>query len=182
MSGLSGLTTFIAILAIGTAAFVKFDRFDKDLWKDQESVLEQVERMKNEEVKTSTAKPCDNTCKAPNCRCSSWDIPGGLAPKDVPQMIVLTFQNAVSEQNYLPYRRIFSRANPNNCSATGTFFVSHKYTDYYQVQSLWSQGHEIGDNTVTSASTYSWDEARWTDEIGGKFQFSTEDVLSSFKL
>lgn len=33
------------------------------------------------------AEPCnENICKLPECRCSSVDIPGGLAPRDTPQV------------------------------------------------------------------------------------------------
>lgn len=34
------------------------------------------------------AEPCDaEACQLPDCRCSSTNIPGGLAARDVPQVI-----------------------------------------------------------------------------------------------
>ena len=34
------------------------------------------------------AKPCNPAaCQLPDCRCSSTDMPGGLSPKDVPQVL-----------------------------------------------------------------------------------------------
>jgi hypothetical protein len=33
------------------------------------------------------------------------------------------------------------RLNPNGCQAKGTFFVSHKYTNYSAVQELHRQSH-----------------------------------------
>lgn len=33
------------------------------------------------------AEPCvENQCILPNCKCSSTDIPGGLQPRDTPQV------------------------------------------------------------------------------------------------
>ena len=39
--------------------------------------------------------------------------------------------------------------NPNGCSAKGTFFVSHKYTNYSAVQEYHRKGHEIGVFSIT---------------------------------
>ena len=40
--------------------------------------------------------------------------------------------------------------NPNGCSAKGTFFVSHKYTNYSAVQEFHRRGHEIGVFSITT--------------------------------
>ncbi len=43
--------------------------------------------------------PCDtDKCKLPLCRCPGTDIPGGLLPVDIPQMVVFTFDDAINEQ------------------------------------------------------------------------------------
>ena len=39
--------------------------------------------------------------------------------------------------------------NPNGCTAKGTFFVSHKYTNYSAVQEFHRKGHEIGVFSIT---------------------------------
>ena len=55
----------------------------------------------------------------------------------IPQMILLSFNGAVNVDNFRIYEDIFNdktAINPNNCSAKGTFFVSHKYTNYSAVQ------------------------------------------------
>ena len=39
--------------------------------------------------------------------------------------------------------------NPNGCSPKGTFFVSHKYTNYSAVQELHRKGHEVGVFSIT---------------------------------
>ncbi len=52
-------------------------------------------------------------------------------------MIMLSFNGAVNVDNFKIYEEIFNEKhaiNPNNCTAKGTFFVSHKYTNYSAVQ------------------------------------------------
>ena len=118
------------------------------------------------------SKPCNQTaCRLPDCLCSDTKIPGGMPVGGVPQMVVLSFQGAVNDQNYQLYRRLFDgRHNPNGCPVTGSFYVSHEWTNYYQVQSLYSQGHEIGDRAVTEGSQDYWSKATsatWAQQIKG---------------
>jgi hypothetical protein len=76
--------------------------------------------------------------RLPGCFCSEdgRGIPGGLAPQDTPQMIVLTFDDAVNINNYDVMETVLNEnlVNPNGCSAKATFFVSHRYTNYSMVQ------------------------------------------------
>lgn len=47
------------------------------------------------------AQPCSPAiCKLPSCRCSGTDIPGSLPKKEVPQIIMLSFDDAVNSQVY----------------------------------------------------------------------------------
>lgn len=66
-------------------------------------------------------------------------------------MVLLTFDDAVNDLNKDHYRDIFDsgRKNPNGCPIRGTFYVSHEWTDYGQVQNLYSKGHEMASHTVT---------------------------------
>ena len=57
-------------------------------------------------------------CKLPDCSCSGTDIPGGLTAKDVPQMVMITFDDAVTSGNFQYYKQLFNdgtkaRKNPN---------------------------------------------------------------------
>jgi len=63
-------------------------------------------------------------------------VPGDLEVGQVPQMVTLTFNGAVNIDNIPIYQQIFrdDYINPNGCSIKGTFFVSHKYTNYSAVQ------------------------------------------------
>jgi hypothetical protein len=65
------------------------------------------------------------------------------------------------------YEEIFNNAlpnrmNPNGCSIKGTFFVSHKYTNYAFVQELHRKGHEI----AVFSLTHKDDPKYWT---GGSY-------------
>ena len=66
-------------------------------------------------------------------------------------MITLTFNGAVNVDNIDIYERVFADdlINPNGCSIKGTFFVSHKYTNYSAVQDLHRKGHEMGVFSIT---------------------------------
>ncbi|XP_055711943.1 chitin deacetylase 1 [Phlebotomus papatasi] len=92
-------------------------------------------------------------CDLPYCYCSKDGtlIPGGLDPDDTPQMIILTFDGAVNLNNFEHYRKVFNgkRKNPNGCPIKGTFFISHEYSNYQQVQTLASEGHEMATETIS---------------------------------
>lgn len=103
----------------------------------------------------NAAEPCDPLlCQLPECFCSKDGtlIPGRLEPNQVPQMVVLTFDDAINFENWELYsKKMFAphRKNPNGCSIRATFYVSHQYTNYQQVQKLWNDGHEIGVHSIT---------------------------------
>lgn len=63
----------------------------------------------------------------------------------------MTFDDAVNDLNKEYYEEIFEsgRKNPNGCPITATFYVSHEWTDYGQVQSLYANGHEMASHTVS---------------------------------
>lgn len=89
-----------------------------------------------------------------DCFCSKdgTQIPGNLEPINTPQMIILTFDDAINVENWQIYQeKIFGtkRKNPNGCPIRGTFFVSHQYSDYQKIQKLWEQNHEIALHSIT---------------------------------
>lgn len=108
------------------------------------------------------AQPCNYTeCNLPECRCSSLDIPGAIAPSNTPQFVVLTFDDAVTISNIDFYRKAFyDRVNSNSCPISATFFLSHEYTNYQLVNELYARGHEIALHSVShNATTDYWKKA-----------------------
>jgi len=120
----------------------------------------------------NAAPKCDlSQCVLPECFCSpdGTQVPGDLEITQVPQMITLTFNGAVNVDNIGIYQDIFKeeRLNPNGCQAKGTFFVSHKYTNYSAVQELHRKGHEIGVFSITNRdSPRYWSEGSYDDWLG----------------
>jgi len=127
------------------------------------------------------APACDKTiCKLPDCFCSEHGttVPGNLCPEGrncdkVPQMVTITFDDAINHNNIELYRSIFNkqRLNPNGCDIKGTFFVSHKYSNYRHVQEVHEQGHEIAAHSITHEGKEDyWSEGNvdtWAKEMGG---------------
>ncbi|CAD7090070.1 unnamed protein product [Hermetia illucens] len=100
------------------------------------------------------ALKCDTSkCELPYCFCSkdATVVPGGLDPEDIPQIVMLTFDGAVNLNNYDHYKKVFNgkRKNPNGCAIKGTFFISHEYSNYQQIQTLAFEGHEIATETIS---------------------------------
>jgi len=122
---------------------------------------------------------CDKSqCVLPDCFCSpdGTQYPGseqGLEQSNIPQMITLTFSGAVNGENIDVYNKLFhsERLNPNGCTSRGTFFVSHKYTNYSAVQELHRVGHEIGVFSITNNEDPKyWTEGNydtWLGEMAG---------------
>lgn len=125
------------------------------------------------------AAPCDPAaCQLPLCRCSGTDIPGGLAPRDTPQFVVVAFEDSVHEENMATFRRVlYGRRNANQCAAAATFFVSHRDTNYALVNELYNRGHEVALHSIThmNPSTY-WRDATY-DVI--KQEFADQRVQMS---
>ena len=130
----------------------------------------------------NAAEPCDYAnCSLPDCFCSvdGTLVPDGLDPKDVPQLIYITFDDAVNDDNWKLYQeRIFPSKykNPNGCPIHGTFYVSHEFTNYAMVNKLSNQGHEIAVNSITNRLPESWWDGNatiedWFDEMVGQVTF-----------
>ena len=78
--------------------------------------------------------------RLPECYCSvsGKEIPGNLPPEQVPQMIMISFDDAVNTNIYEEIERFLGSGlkNPNGCDIKTTFFVSHQYNNYSMVQVL----------------------------------------------
>ncbi|XP_067008814.2 uncharacterized protein Cda5 [Anabrus simplex] len=118
-----------------------------------------------------TAAKCrKDVCLLPDCNCGGKDIPGDLQPEELPQIVLLTFDDAVNDLNKGLYSDLFEkgRKNPNGCPITATFYVSHEWTDYSQVQNLYADGHEMASHSVSHSFGEQFSQKKWTREIGGQ--------------
>jgi len=116
-----------------------------------------------------SAARCDPSyCRLPNCYCGGTDVPGGYSREDIPQFVLLTFDDAVNSLNQQFFKELFNnRRNPNGCPIKSTFYISHEWTDYSQVQDLYAGGHEIASHTVTHSDGKGFDDVKWADEVIG---------------
>nr|XP_032529041.1 uncharacterized protein LOC116779016 isoform X4 [Danaus plexippus plexippus] len=118
-----------------------------------------------------TAAKCrKDVCLLPDCFCGGKDIPGELPVDKVPQIVLLTFDDSVNDLNKGLYTDLFEkgRVNPNGCPITATFYVSHEWTDYSQVQNLYSAGHEMASHTVSHSFGEQFSQKKWNREVGGQ--------------
>ncbi|KAK9890274.1 hypothetical protein WA026_010382 [Henosepilachna vigintioctopunctata] len=118
-----------------------------------------------------TAAKCrKDVCLLPDCNCGGKDIPGDIPPEQVPQIVLLTFDDSVNDLNKGLYQDLFEkgRVNPNGCPISATFYVSHEWTDYSQVQNLYSDGHEIASHTVSHSFGEQFSQKKWTREVAGQ--------------
>ncbi|CAK1601724.1 unnamed protein product [Parnassius mnemosyne] len=118
-----------------------------------------------------TAAKCrKDVCLLPDCYCGGKDIPGDLPVESVPQIVLLTFDDSVNDLNKVLYADLFEkgRVNPNGCPISATFYVSHEWTDYSQVQNLYASGHEMASHTISHSFGEQFSQKKWNREVGGQ--------------
>ncbi|XP_073957753.1 chitin deacetylase-like 5 isoform X6 [Choristoneura fumiferana] len=118
-----------------------------------------------------TAAKCrKDVCLLPDCYCGGKDIPGDLEVETVPQIVLLTFDDSVNDLNKVLYADLFEkgRVNPNGCPISATFYVSHEWTDYSQVQNLYAAGHEMASHTISHSFGEQFSQKKWNREVGGQ--------------
>lgn len=125
----------------------------------------------------AAAKCRKDVCLLPDCSCGGKEIPGDLNVEQVPQIVLLTFDDSVNDLNKGLYSDLFEkgRVNPNGCPISATFYVSHEWTDYSQVQNLYSDGHEIASHTVSHSFGEQFSQKKWTREVAGQ-----REILSAY--
>ncbi|XP_046674154.1 putative mediator of RNA polymerase II transcription subunit 26 isoform X2 [Homalodisca vitripennis] len=129
------------------------------------------------QVDKTAAKCRKDVCLLPDCSCGGKEIPGDLPPEQTPQIVLLTFDDSVNDLNKGLYSDLFEkgRTNPNGCPIAATFYVSHEWTDYSQVQNLYAGGHEIASHSVSHSFGEQFSVKKWTREIAGQ-----REILSAY--
>ncbi|XP_071561543.1 uncharacterized protein Cda5 isoform X2 [Temnothorax nylanderi] len=122
------------------------------------------------QVDKPAAKCRRDVCLLPDCSCGGSDIPGDYLPEEIPQIVLLTFDDSVNDLNKGLYADLFEkgRKNPNGCPISATFYVSHEWTDYSQVQNLYASGHEIASHTVSHSFGEQFSARKWAREVAGQ--------------
>uniref|UniRef100_A0A914XZ44 EGF-like domain-containing protein n=1 Tax=Panagrolaimus superbus TaxID=310955 RepID=A0A914XZ44_9BILA len=111
-------------------------------------------------------------CQLPTCFCSmdGRKPPGNLDPTQIPQFIVLTFDDAVNGKTAPNYKELFETPkykNPNGCPIKATFFVSHEWTNYDEVQWIARGGHELASNSISHSNLQGASATTWLNEMDG---------------
>ncbi|XP_043787179.1 uncharacterized protein LOC122711989 isoform X3 [Apis laboriosa] len=129
------------------------------------------------QVDKPAAKCRKDVCLLPDCSCGGADIPGDYLPEEIPQIVLLTFDDSVNDLNKGLYADLFEkgRKNPNGCPISATFYVSHEWTDYSQVQNLYAAGHEIASHTVSHSFGEQFSQRKWAREVAGQ-----REILSAY--
>ncbi len=91
---------------------------------------------------------------------ASSDPPCGLTPSEVPQFVSIGWDDCGQAEGVN-----WSLDMYQALGAKGSYYISSTYalTDVYK--RIYADGHEIGNHTVSHATSYSVDEARWQQEI-----------------
>ncbi|XP_022916944.2 chitin deacetylase 8-like [Onthophagus taurus] len=129
---------------------------------------------------TRAAEPCSSAvCKIEDtCRCSGSTPPITLA--DVPQLITLAFNDAVTDVIYTTYLvEILKRTNRDGVQIGASFYVPHEYSDYARVVDLYNKGMDIGVHSISKnpESDY-WKQAS-EDTLYDEF-FGQREILNAF--
>ncbi|KAK6192183.1 hypothetical protein SNE40_003699 [Patella caerulea] len=110
-------------------------------------------------------EPCiqGENCRLPKCFCLGQKMPPkNLTVEEIPQIVVLAFNDAVNVQNYGYYLKLFekTRKNSNGCPIKMTLFVQDLYTNYTMVKDLYRRGMEMASHSITHKLPISyWKEA-----------------------
>lgn len=100
----------------------------------------------------------------------SMSPPGGLAPAHAPQIVLLTFDDAVNTASYVRVQQVLNNhVNPNGHPVKATFFVTlGGLFDPYAIRRLYDAGHEIAAHTMSHQTDETCDLVRWRQELAGE--------------
>lgn len=111
----------------------------------------------------------DPNCPAPtgtqNHICASTSAPGGLSTDELPQFVLISFDDAVNPG--LSDVEAVKDVYVNDCRARYTLFTLTDGTDYSYVHELYKLGHEIAGHTMSHQTTLDTTRERWLQEIKG---------------
>ena len=96
---------------------------------------------------------CDPATCTGACHCPSLSAPGGLTGSSIPQFVLVTHDDAISQlANTVVRSAIDGFKNPNGCNVVATWFTTSTGTDCDLAKALMDQNHEIALHTVNHKS------------------------------
>lgn len=110
----------------------------------------------------------ENECRPPNCRCASTKNPAGLPPSDIPQFLMVTFDDALYQSMWSGYAQdMIMKSAPDSlgCNARLTFYLTTMGTDFSLIQQAYDHGSEIADHTTTHANPTDFTVEQWSAEL-----------------
>lgn len=110
---------------------------------------------------------CDPVvCVLPDCHCASVDPPGGLNPADIPQFILVSFDDGVMDywESFVT-DLLRGLQNPGGRKTLRTYFVNIKDSDPALIKKLYDDGHEIANHTATHTTSDGTTAEQWREEI-----------------
>ena len=112
---------------------------------------------------------CSGACEGPDCVCATAVPPGGFSAAEMPQLILVTFDDSVNSNVYALVQQVLTNhVNPNGEGMQATFFVSlDGVVDYWTVQRLHGEGHEIAVHTMSHSTSTSSTPEEFRAEIVG---------------
>ncbi|XP_014779402.1 chitin deacetylase 8 [Octopus bimaculoides] len=111
-------------------------------------------------------------CRLPDCKGVTSEMPKGFSRKEIPQIVLVTFDDGFTEKNIKYYRELSASGlkNPNGCPVSFTFFISGE-NNYTFSKEMYDNGHEMASHTISHAFPIaSWSNktyAEYRDEING---------------
>ncbi|ORX44366.1 hypothetical protein BCR36DRAFT_586224 [Piromyces finnis] len=134
-------------------------------------------------INTVQCYSCDpNTCKLPDCLCPSHLPPGGIDPKDAPQFVLISYDDAVNDSTFGIIKNMYKGlAHSNGCPVVATHFLQNQYTNYHYVQQLYSQGDEIALHTFYHTELASQKEIESGKTVISTFAGIPETEIKGFR-
>ena len=129
-----------------------------------------------------SASQCDKAkWQFPDCRCGGLQIPSNISAKQMPQLVVLSFDGSIYDLNQRLYTSMFHpiRRNPNGCPISSTFYVSHEWTDNGHVQNMYSDGHKIASHSISHSFGEQFSKMKWHKEMAGQREILAAYVMET---
>nr|AQZ26778.1 chitin deacetylase 4 [Tigriopus japonicus] len=138
--------------------------------------IEAVERDEEKE-KIEEAPKCDpEQCQLPYCFCSKDGDEPPVDPESIPQFILLMIDGAVNTNNFHFYQSLLNNTDQEEEKRLkATFFIQNEYCNYYMVERLYTEGHEIALSSVTGRNLQRANASVWRNEFG-----SLRDILIKY--